>query len=228
MPFFSPRAAPRALPRGLVAAIILSTSSLAVAACSGGESEGGAGSADRGDASAITPTADGGQQLTPDGASPSDAGTDGSTDAASSVRGIVVDVDGTKHELTATARAMLMGNGYGIQANKVDGAKLYGVTIQLVQATGSGGSPGYVTPTPGSYACSATVPTAPYLWARIQYTSPDGTYQYGSGATCVTLTAFGAVGQPVTGTFATTLDRVTNNGPLQVVVSGTFDVDRMN
>ncbi len=215
------------LRRALFVALLVPTSALVVAACDGDEGDPGGGSATGGDASTTTGT-DGGTPPSSDGGGASDAAQAADADGAAPGRGIVVEVDGTKHELTASARAIQMGNGYGVQANKVDGAKLYGVTIQLVQATSDGGAPKYVLPTPGTYACSATVPAAPYLWARVQYTSPDGTFQYGSGPTCVTLTAFGGVGEPVKGTFATTLDRVTNNGPPQVQVSGTFDVDRQN
>lgn len=188
------------------------------------DNEEAAGPAAGADASTTTPTDEGGAPSTaPDAGSSSDAASVG--DAAPA--GITVDVDGTTHELTLNARASQMGNGYSVQAGKVDGAKLYGVTIQLVKAESDGGVQ-YVLPTPGTYGCSATVPSAPYLWARIQYTSPEGTFQYGSGATCVTLASFGGVGQPVKGSFASTLERATNTGPATVQVSGTFDVDRVN
>lgn len=163
-----------------------------------------------------------------------DGGGDGSNDAGGDAgagdggRGINVDVNGTSYSLANAARAAIGGNGYSVQANRIDGTQMVGLTILLVKAESNNGTPKYVVPTPGTYACSASVPAAPYLWARIQYTGPDGTYQYGSGATCVSLTEFGAVGEPVVGTFQTTLDRVTGSGPATVTVSGDFDVDRAN
>lgn len=218
------------LPRVLLVLVLASPSAFVLSACTNEDNDGS--SPGTGAEAGATPSSGDGGTPSPDPTAPDgddgDAGDAGDAGATKPGRGIVVDVDGTRHELATSARVISMGNGYGIQANKVDGTKLYGVTVQLVQATNNGGPASYVVPSPGTYACSATVPTAPYQWARIQYTSPDGTYQYGNGAACVTVTEFGAVGQPVKGTFVTTLDRVTNNGPPSVQVSGTFDVDRQN
>lgn len=178
-------------------------------------------------ASVVVPT-DGATPAAVDGASPApvDGGTsaDGGADAtpAPGGRGITVTVNGsTVHTLTEGARAAVVGNGLGIQAAKTEGTKLYGITILLRKQSATESE----DITPGPYACSASVPAAPYFWARIQYTSPDGTFQYGNPATCVLVTAYGAVGQPVIGTFEATLAG-TGSEQESVTVKGTFDVDR--
>ncbi|MBX3191817.1 MAG: hypothetical protein KF819_32805 [Labilithrix sp.] len=197
---------------------------IGLAACSGDE-------AAPGDDAGAAPPQEGGL---PAEGGPTDPGaTDGGVDAPSNDaqaggRGINVTVNGTTHALTNAARAAVGGNGYSIQANKIEGTQMTGFTILMVKALSNGGAPDYVEPTPNTYACSSSVPTPPYFWSRLQYTGAEGIYQYGSGATCVTLTKFGAVGEPVAGTFQSTLDRVTGSGPSTVTVSGSFDVDRQN
>lgn len=189
--------------------------------------------------SSPSPPADAGPVL--DGSSGPDATVDapsdgGAADAnagdaggdAASARGITVTVGGSTHVLGTNARASLAGNGYSIQAAKIEGTTQYGLTVLVVKADGTMGSPMYVVPVPGAYACSATVPAVPYLWARIQYQGPEGIYQYGDPAPCVTITDFGAIGQPVKGTFSATVQRVSGTGPNSLMVTGVFDVDRMN
>lgn len=154
-----------------------------------------------------------------DGAMAPDVSTDAS---GAGGRGITITVDGTTHTLTEGSRAAKQSIGVGIQAAKTEGTKLYGVTILLRKRSTSGDNEDIA---PGTYTCSASTPPSPHQWARIQYTSPDGTFQYGNPAPCVTLTEFGDVGQPVVGTFDAILEPVSGGGPA-VTVSGTFDVDR--
>lgn len=166
-----------------------------------------------------TPRIDGGTQQTDAGTS--DAGTPGA-------KGIQLTVDGVAYALETTPAASLGGNGYSIRAAAIDGAALRSATLLIVKAELNGAAAKYVVPTPGDYDCSATVPTPPYQWARIQYSGPEGTFQYGSQAKCVTITAFGETGAAVTGSFRDTLDRATATGPARVTVQGTFDVNRAN
>lgn len=203
----------------------------ALAACGGGEADDGGSVGDAGggrdghvasggDATA-TPLADGG-----DAGHPGDAG--GADAPSAGGRGIQVTVNGASYALTNAGRAAQGGNGYSVQANRIDGAQLTGFTVLLQKDTSNGGSPTYVAPTPGVYVCGSNAPPSPYQFARLQYSGAEGVYQYGDGPTCVTVTAFGAVGQPVTGTFQSTLDKVAGSGPATVTVSGSFDVDRAN
>ncbi|MBP9112953.1 MAG: hypothetical protein KBF88_09115 [Polyangiaceae bacterium] len=138
---------------------------------------------------------------------------------------ISVTIGGVTTVLTETARAVITGNGYGIGAGKIDGAKLTTLLMQLI-TTDSGGK--YIAPPPGVYPCSATIPSAPYMIARMQYSSEGNVYQYGTGATCVTLSQFGAVGQPVVGTFSSVIDRVAGSGAATITVTGSFNVIRAN
>ncbi len=154
--------------------------------------------------------------------------TDGGAEASAGGRGIRVTVGGTTRTLDVTPKAARAGNGYSVQAAATENATLIGVTVLLVKANANGNAADYVEPAPGPFACSATVPAVPYSWARIQYTGPEGVYQYGTGATCVTLQSFGAVGAAVRGTFESSLDRVSGTGPATLVVTGSFDVDRVN
>lgn len=216
----------RTLRRARTLALLASSFTAALVACSGDDGPPGSGPfAPEGEAPTV---GDGGAVDGDDGSPAADGAASEDGAIAPTGRGIVLTVDGTTHELATNARASVMGNGYAIQAGKTDGVKLYGVTVQLVRADADGGPAEYVVPTPGTYGCSAKPPKAPYLWARVQYTSPEATYQYGSGPMCVVVTEFGAVGQPVKGTFETTLDRVTASGAPTVTVRGSFDVDRAN
>ncbi|MBP9112817.1 MAG: hypothetical protein KBF88_08405 [Polyangiaceae bacterium] len=166
--------------------------------------------------------------------SPEAAVTDSSTSDVSIVNdasdaaasgSISVTIGGVTTVLTETARAVITGNGYGIGAGKIDGAKLTTILMQLI-TTDSGGK--YIAPPPGVYPCSATIPSAPYMIARMQYSAEGNVYQYGAGATCVTLTQFGAIGQPVVGTFSSVIDRITGSGPASITVTGSFNVLRAN
>jgi len=104
--------------------------------------------------------------------------------------------------------------------------------LNKAEAGGPGGTT-YVTPTPGTYTCT-TPGDPPAVWARFQYSTPDGSV-FGSpssgpaAASCqVVITAFGAIGESVVGSFTATLDRIAGSQPTPVVVSGTFDVVRAN